>query len=171
MRALEIGAFDGVSANMMLDHLFVHPESRVICIDPFLPDPTTPEVSELTRKDFFENLERGGHADQIDIFEGLSVEVLAWMIAEDGYWDSFDFIYIDGSHLAKDVLTDAVMAWNLLKFGGVVAFDDYEWKGGKTPLDRPKPGIDAFASVFHPNLRLVKSGYRRIWQKVPASSE
>ena len=170
MRALEIGAFDGVSADMMLDHLFPHPESRVFCIDPFLPDPTTPEVSEQTRKDFYENLEHGGHTDQIEIFEGLSVEVLAWMISGEAYWESFDFIYIDGSHLAREVLTDAVMAWNLLKFGGVIAFDDYEWMGGNAPLDRPKPGIDALASVFHPQLRLIKSGYRRIWQKVSAST-
>jgi len=168
-RVLEIGAFDGVSANMMLDHLFPHPESRVCCIDPFLPDPTTPEVSKQTRLDFYENLKRGGHTEQIDIFEGLSVEVLAWMIAEDGYWDSFDLIYIDGSHLAHDVLTDAVISWNLLKYGGVIAFDDYEWNGGNSPLDRPKLGIDAFASVFHPQLRLVKSGYRRIWQKIAVS--
>ena len=166
VRVLEIGAFDGVSANMMLDHLFPNPASKVFCIDPFLPDPTTPEVSKTTRDEFFENRKRGGHEEQINIFEGLSVEVLAWMISEDGYWDSFDFIYIDGSHAARDVLTDAVMSWNLLKYGGVLAFDDYEWDGGSGPLGRPRPGIDAFASVFQPELRLVKGGYRRIWQKV-----
>jgi predicted O-methyltransferase YrrM len=167
VRVMEIGAFDGVSANMMLDHLFPHPESRVCCIDPFLPDPTTPEVSEKTREEFFENLELGGHREQIEILEGRSVEVLAWLIVEEGYWDSFDFIYIDGSHLASDVLTDAVMSWNLLKYGGVMAFDDYEWQPKRAPLERPKAGIDAFASVFGPQLRLVKDGYRRIWQKVP----
>lgn len=166
VRVLEVGAFDGVSANMMLDHLFVHPESEVICIDPFLPDPTTPQVCGQTKKDFYENRRRGGHEGRIEIFEGLSVEVLAWMISEEGYWDSFDFIYIDGSHLAKDVLTDAVMSWNLLKYGGVIAFDDYEWNGGSGELGRPKAGIDAFASVFGPELKLVKGGYRRIWQKL-----
>jgi predicted O-methyltransferase YrrM len=166
VRALEVGAFDGVSVNMMLDHLFVHPESEVICIDPFLPDPTTPQVCEQTKTDFYENRKRGGHEEQIEIFEGLSVEVLAWMIAEEGYWNSFDFIYIDGSHRAKDVLTDAVMCWNLLKYGGVMAFDDYEWGGGADQWGRPKAGIDAFSSVFGPELKLVSGGYGRIWQKV-----
>lgn len=170
VRALEVGAFDGVSANLMLDLLFPHPESRVFCIDPFLPDPTTPEVNEQTRRDFFENQSRGGHEGQIELLEGLSVEVLAWMIASEGYWDSFDFIYIDGSHRARDVLSDAVMSWPLLKYGGVMAFDDYEWPGGEGPLGRPKPGIDAFSSVFGPELLLVKGGYRRIWQKVVRES-
>lgn len=32
-------------------------------------------------------------------------------------------VYIDGSHWAKDVLTDAVMAWRLLKEGGVMILD------------------------------------------------
>jgi predicted O-methyltransferase YrrM len=36
---------------------------------------------------------------------------------------SYDFIYIDGSHVSKDVLVDAVFAWELLKPGGVVIFE------------------------------------------------
>jgi hypothetical protein len=39
----------------------------------------------------------------------------------------FDFIYIDGSHLRGDVLTDAVLSWQLLGRGGVMVLDDYEW--------------------------------------------
>ena len=40
----------------------------------------------------------------------------------------FDFIYIDGSHIAKDVLTDACMAWPLLMPKGLMVFDDYMWE-------------------------------------------
>ena len=36
-----------------------------------------------------------------------------------------DLIYIDGSHLAKDVLSDAILSWKLLKPSGVMIFDDY----------------------------------------------
>jgi hypothetical protein len=39
----------------------------------------------------------------------------------------FDFIYIDGSHMRVDVLLDAVLAWQLLKPGGFMVLDDYEW--------------------------------------------
>lgn len=73
---------------------------------------------------------------------------------------------MDGSHLAPDVLSDAVLAWNLLKPGGILAFDDYEWKCGGTPLHCPQAGIDAFASVYGPNLHLLRDGWRRIWQKI-----
>ena len=32
-------------------------------------------------------------------------------------------VYIDGSHDASDVLTDAVMAWKLLAQGGIMILD------------------------------------------------
>lgn len=34
-------------------------------------------------------------------------------------------VYIDGSHLPQDVLTDAVMAWKLLKNEGIMIFDGW----------------------------------------------
>jgi predicted O-methyltransferase YrrM len=166
VRAMEIGAFDGVSGNLMLDYLFTHPESELHVIDPFEKDPATPQVDDGTRAAFLENARRGGHGERLRLYEGLSVEVLAWMLSTEGYWESFDFIYIDGSHLGRDVLTDAVMSWNLLKPGGIIAFDDYEWQFAANPLDRPKAGIDAFSSVFEPYLCLLSGGWRRIWQKV-----
>lgn len=167
VRVLEVGAFDGVSANLMLDLLFTHPESELHAIDPFLPDPTTPEVNEETRLHFEENLATGGHAHQIRLYEGLSAEVLAWMIAEDGYWESFDFIYIDGSHLAKDVFIDAALSWNLLKPGAIVAFDDYEWGNWRDyPTSTPRASIDSFASIFSDHADLIHQGSRAFFLKL-----
>jgi predicted O-methyltransferase YrrM len=64
----------------------------------------------------------------------------------------FDLIYIDGSHQAPDVLTDAVMSFQLLKVGGVMIFDDYLWTmdkpGFQDVLKMPKPAIDAFLNIF-----------------------
>jgi predicted O-methyltransferase YrrM len=64
----------------------------------------------------------------------------------------FDLIYIDGSHQAPDVLTDAVMSFQLLKVGGVMIFDDYLWSmdkpGFQDVLKMPKPAIDAFINIF-----------------------
>ena len=41
-------------------------------------------------------------------------------------------IYIDGSHLAQDVLTDAVMAWKLLKTTGIMILDGRDATLGAT---------------------------------------
>ncbi len=166
VKALEVGAFDGVSANLMLDLLFTHPQSEVHAIDPFLPDPTTPEVDDQTRESLEANCEIGGHEEQIKLYEGLSAEVLAWMAGAEGYWESFDFIFIDGSHFAKDVFIDAALCWNLLKPGGVIAFDDYEWGDWMAnPLGTPRAAIDAFERLFADRIELLHANWRRIYRK------
>ncbi len=79
----------------------------------------------------------------------------------------FDFIYIDGSHIAKDVLTDACMAWPLLKTKGFMVFDDYAWKPpGFTTIQRPKIAIDAFVNMFEDELVVSFTGYQLIVRKV-----
>ncbi len=167
VKALEIGGFEGISANLMLDLLFIHPESEVHTIDPFMPDPTTPEVNDRTKQCFEENQRIGGHGDRLRIYEGLSAEVLAWMAAEEGFWESFDFIYIDGSHLAKDVFIDAALSWSLLKPGGILAFDDYGWgEDIENPVLKPCTAIQAFAAVFCDRIQLLHTGWRRFYRKL-----
>lgn len=78
----------------------------------------------------------------------------------------FDFIYIDGSHLAKDVLTDACMAWPLLKPKGMVVFDDYLWSpSARDILHRPKAAIDAFCNLFAEEAEIVHVGYQLVIRK------
>ena len=77
----------------------------------------------------------------------------------------FDFIYIDGSHIAKDVLTDACMAWPLLKKDGIMVFDDYLWGDMSRPNHVPKPAIDAFVNIFIEELKVVHMGYQYIVRK------
>ena len=157
---LEIGAFDGVSANLMLDLIFTHPESRLVAIDPFLPDPTTIEVGDSTKSHFLRNVVNGRHESQIRLIEDFSSEALPGLPRE-----RFDFIYIDGSHMARDVLSDAVMSFPLLKKGGVLGFDDYQWGLESRPYARPKPAIDAFESVYGDGLELLFSNWQRFYRK------
>ena len=41
----------------------------------------------------------------------------------------YDFIYIDGSHKAEEVLDDCVSSWKILNKGGLLILDDFFWKG------------------------------------------
>ena len=78
----------------------------------------------------------------------------------------FDFIYIDGSHIAKDVLTDACMAWPLLKSKGLMVFDDYLWSpSARDILHRPKAAIDAFTNLFAEEVEIVHVGYQLVVRK------
>jgi hypothetical protein len=77
----------------------------------------------------------------------------------------YDFIYIDGSHTAPDVLSDACMAWPLLKDGGLMVFDDYGWGPPRDILHRPKLAIDAFTNIYAEQLQLVHAGYQLVVKK------
>jgi predicted O-methyltransferase YrrM len=96
-------------------------------------------------------------------FKSTSVNSLASLIS---YKKQFDFIYIDGSHIAKDVLTDACMAWPLLKKDGIMAFDDYLWRiPGMSTIQRPKIAIDAFVNIFENEIAMAHNGYQLIVRK------
>jgi len=79
--------------------------------------------------------------------------------------NTYDIIYIDGSHLAMHVLTDAVLCWDLLKNNGVIIFDDYKWNLDRPAQLRPKSAIDSFLVCFGGCLEVIHRGYQVIIKK------
>jgi hypothetical protein len=94
-----------------------------------------------------------------------SVIALSKLLAE-GRAASFDFAYVDASHQAADVLTDAIFAHALVRDGGLLAFDDYAWHEFDDVNRNPKVAIDAFANVFWNRVALVNVGYQAFFRKV-----
>jgi predicted O-methyltransferase YrrM len=78
----------------------------------------------------------------------------------------YDFIYIDGSHIAKDVMTDSCMAWVLLNNGGFLVWDDYLWGHPRDVLRRPKAAIDSFMMLFGEEMQVAFLGYHMVVQKL-----
>lgn len=133
-KVLETGASDGTSAVLMLDELFSHPESEVHCIDLY-----EGEEGNRRREAMLDHSGKGRHAGRLHQYEGITREILAWMIAGEGFWESFDFIHLAGTEDAADLLADACQAWSLLKPGGTLVLDSNP---------RARAGIDAFLSVY-----------------------
>ena len=74
----------------------------------------------------------------------------------------YDFIYVDADHTAVGVLLDAELSWPLLKSGGLLAFDDYQW-GAHLPASKsPKLGIDLFLERHAGEYELLESGLQ-VW--------
>jgi predicted O-methyltransferase YrrM len=88
---------------------------------------------------------------------GRSQDVLRGMSGE-----RFDLVLIDGSHEAPDVLMDATLAWPLLKAGGLLGFDDYQWQGSAEQEHCPALAIDAFRSVMRGRYDEIHRGVQ-IW--------
>lgn len=164
---LEIGSFEGrssiwIAENMMQD------DDILRCIDTWEGgeehgEENMSEVEERFRRNLIvatEKLPRRRIIQQ----KGTSVrEIARWLTTDNQH---FDFIYIDGSHLAKDVMTDACMAWPLLKPKGLMVFDDYLWvPNARDILHRPKAAIDAFTNLFAEEVEIVHIGYQLIVRK------
>ena len=144
LQAIEIGSFEGRSACWIVQYLLTGENSRLICVEPF-------EQYEDQERNFDHNIRVAGSTDKIVKLRGRSQQVLSFLAGE-----SFDFIYIDGSHLALDVLQDAAMCWRLLRPGGTLVFDDYEHPLFPDSFGMSAgPAIDAFLSMLSGRYELM----------------
>lgn len=110
------------------------------------------------------------HSVNLTVHQCKSEDALCNLVAA-GYKKHFDFIYIDGSHFASDVLLDAVLGFKLLRTGGLMIFDDYLWRRSSetdvNPLTLPKIAIDSFVNIYHEKVEvLTASNYQLYLQKV-----
>jgi predicted O-methyltransferase YrrM len=151
---LEVGLFEGRSAIWMLENILTHPGARLTGIDIFPDD---------LKVRYLANLNKSGHRDKATTLVGFSRDVLRKLPT-----NSFDIVYIDGSHTADDVLTDIVLSWDLLRVGGVLILDDYLLRIGANYPDelRPRVAIDAFITVYRNYLTVMHRCYQAILRKV-----
>lgn len=75
---------------------------------------------------------------------------------------TYDFIYVDADHTTVGVLLDAELSWDLLKSGGIMAFDDYTWGEHLPPHKRPKLGVDLFLERHTGKYEVLGSGLQ-VW--------
>lgn len=163
---LEIGSFEGRSTVWIMENMMQQGD-YLLCIDTWEGgEEHNDEDMDTVFNRFRANVQAArektgikstGHSRQTST-AGLAEEIVEWAGA-------YDFIYIDGSHIAKDVLTDACMAWPLLKPKGVMVFDDYLWGEPRDILHRPKIAIDAFCSIFAEEVEIIHVGYQLILRK------
>lgn len=155
IHVLEIGAWEGRSSCWIARELLHHEDARLFCVDPF------DDAGRLAR--FEQNIAETGRAERVRLWRGLSCDVLPahWL----SYRGAIDFVYVDGSHEAPDVLLDSVLALEFLKPGGVLIWDDYEWHGG-SGVHAPRLAIDAVLAVHAERLRVLHRGVQVAAEKL-----
>ena len=168
---LEIGSFEGRSAVWIAENMMQDGDC-LDCIDTWEGGEEHGEenMSEVEKRfDYNRSIALTGRAIEIEKIKGSSVYGLSCLLTgvdSDEDQPYYSFIYIDGSHIAKDVLTDACMAWPLLKPKGLMVFDDYLWMPStRDILHRPKLAIDAFVNIFAEEVEVVHAGYQMVIRK------
>jgi tetratricopeptide (TPR) repeat protein len=148
-QVVEIGSFQGMSACWLLDNILTHPTAKITCIDLYF------------QEHFKGNIVKTGAADRVIELEGYSQDLLVDLTSE-----YYDVAYIDGCHKPTSALQDAILSWRLVKFGGLMIFDDYEFTFPDSPEQDTKIGIDVFLEMFASQLEVVHKGYQLIVKKI-----
>lgn len=163
-QAIELGTWLGESAEWALENIFTGDNARYLCVDTFEGS----EEHRLAGIDCAENenttrarLRR--FADRAIIHRSRSDEFLR---RSHGAQNCFDFCYVDAAHDSMNVLRDAVLAFDLLRPGGVMVFDDYNWSVMRDELDRPKLAIDSFMACYARRFEVIGMGWQVALKKV-----
>lgn len=168
---IEIGVFEGhTTFNMTAMLAAANPDYKHYVIDPFLASENlTTDVVDDARTIFMENLETFQYKNNIEVIEDTSFIGLIDLYIRGV---KVDFIYVDGSHFAPNVLQDLVLGFEMLNPGGVMLCDDAtSWRYGDHIQDSPKIAIDSFIQCNWKRLKVLEmpGGYQVAFQKTSAT--
>jgi hypothetical protein len=117
VRLLEIGSYEGRAASFMIETCAVDRALELHCVDSWRGgvDNHGTAMNDVERR-FDHNIELAmravSHPVQFRKHKSSSQQALVHLLAE-GRAGSFDVIYIDASHQAPDLLSDAVLSFPL----------------------------------------------------------
>jgi predicted O-methyltransferase YrrM len=144
---LEVGSFEGNSALFWIEEM---KPKHISCIDTFEGsiEHSSDEVKNLFET-FNINTKEFQDKEIMTVYQGKSHDIMPTLEK-----NSFDFIYIDGSHIGSDVIEDAILAHKLIKDGGYILFDDYLANEPNEPcvynntVKNSKFAIDSFMMLY-----------------------
>lgn len=174
-KILEIGSFEGRSTSYLIETSGAVKDLEVHCVDTWEggvehAEIDMPAVEQRFSKNTSLAIESAAHKVNLIVYKKPSHLALTELISS-GHASSFDLIYVDGSHQAPDVLSDAVLSFHLLRTGGLLIFDDYLLTlappGKEDPFNMPKPAIDSFVNIYQRKLRILSAHLYQIYtQKI-----
>lgn len=154
---LEIGVFEGRSVIFVLEYL---PTSNVTAIDHFVLKQGWTSSQNITLKQDSEATFRGNvqsYGDRVRTIVRPSWDGLSTLVSEQ---QKYDFIYIDASHTATDVVIDSALSWKMLNVGGIMLWDDimldiWHWEEGPTGA-----GVLKFLEIIAGKFEWVHAGWQ-----------
>ena len=150
---LEIGSFEGISALYILEN---HPYAKLVCVDPWFqlsPNSGTSEGYEHLNMLNIENNFNSNLSLFHDRYKKYKAKSDDFFLKNE---KEFDVIYVDGSHIAHDVLNDCISSWKILKNNGIMILDDYFWQNYKEIEKNPATAINQFLDSIPNEFKIIK---------------
>ena len=148
---LEIGCFEGLTSNYIVEKILDKKNGRLVCVDPLSDEYLGSNPLKKRLPYFYKQFDRftlntKRNSNKIELIRKKSSESYKDLLQN--YRNSFDLIYIDGDHRASVVYNDAVNCFELCKNNGVLIFDDYTEGGNYLGDEATRYGVDEFLLKF-----------------------
>lgn len=156
-RCLQIGAYTGDASLWLYENVLNHQDSVLIDVDTWegSDEPVHHGLNWLTIEQLYDHKTSQAQLDR---------KVVKYKGTSDSFFrnnrETYDFIYIDGDHTSYGVIKDAINAYECLRVGGILAFDDYQWSAGLGATKEPKLAIDAFYNVYFDRISVLVHEYQ-----------
>jgi hypothetical protein len=154
IKSVEIGCAAGDFSNQIITVL---PIEQHYMVDPWLTE------EDNNRSQWFSNANPAEISYQfvldrfkdkpVTIARQFSSEFLVKANEEDL---EFDFMYVDGDHHKLPVYKDLIQSYEILKVGGILAGDDYNWVSKQTKLEEVKLGVELFEEETGLKFNIIK---------------
>jgi len=154
---LEIGALYGGSSLYILENFCKMDGSHHYIMD-------------INTNEYIEN-NINPYKDKVTYILGESADSFKTFQHDNKTKEFLDFVYIDGNHMSKYVLEDAVNAFYCLKNNGYIIFDDFGGGLEQEQYLQVKTGADAFYHGYHKYLDIIHTGYQVIMKKINFTNE
>ena len=157
LKFLQIGVFTGNASAWLLENILTDSSSLLVDIDPWCGNLQHESIYDWNDIQQAYKEQTESHGKKVQAHKAFSGD---WL--KNNREVKYDFIYIDGDHLPESVTLDADLSWDLLKPGGVMAFDDYEWDHPDGTDKNPKPAIDAWLLKHKNDIEITRKGWQ-VW--------
>jgi hypothetical protein len=142
LRYLQLGCFTGDASVWLCKNVLTGNKSILYDVDTWAGADNEPVQEAMDFDDVFQTYLNKTTGMPIEYRRMTTTDYLH--LARGRGWDT-DFIYVDAHHTSASAFLDCELSWPLLKSGGILAIDDYEWvHPDGVEIHAPKLGIHMF---------------------------
>ena len=164
---LEIGTFVGTSAIKLVESI---KNSAITVIDLWEDYEEKGGVFNTVDKIklnnieqiFHDNINAAGLKHLVTVRKGRSFDILISFIKSN---QTFDVIYVDGSHTLLDSYSDITLSFEILNIGGILIVDDVPFNKSDI-LNSPLEGVREFVEKYTKRMKILHVGYRLFVEKL-----
>jgi len=157
LRMLDVGGYEGEITAWFLNNLASNPESHVYVIDTWKESSKLGIDSKKIRRTFQQTIKKTGKETQCNVLpvnreDGLYH--LLDMLEE----ESIDVAFVDASQDPREVMTDSILIWKLVRKNGILIFSDYQLDDLDKDLYKSREEIDTFIRNYSTELTVLEVG-------------